>query len=180
MKVFNVKAFAHYGIFAIFASMAHYAHLFQISDSWSALIFALQIPVHISLFCTKLKPTIISGSIKNRITNRGFMCNVGNSIEVSGNVNCDIEIDGKSYSGKNLKVKGNTAYIDDCNIEVPVRSITVKGDVESVSTVSADVNIHKNARNVDTVSGNVTCGGDITGSIDTVSGNVSNFSLGKR
>ncbi|MCX4071948.1 hypothetical protein [Aeromonas caviae] len=55
MKVFNIKALAHFGILVLFAKIAHGSEvLFHISDSWSALIFALQVPFHISLFCTKL------------------------------------------------------------------------------------------------------------------------------
>lgn len=55
MKVFNVKAFAHFGIAFVFLILAHFTkEIFHISDSWTALIFALQIPVHIGLFCTKL------------------------------------------------------------------------------------------------------------------------------
>ncbi|HDT5861310.1 TPA: hypothetical protein QHB43_001177 [Aeromonas hydrophila subsp. hydrophila] len=55
MKVFNVKALAHFGILVLFAKIAQGSEvLFHLSHSWSALIFALQIPVHISLFCTKL------------------------------------------------------------------------------------------------------------------------------
>lgn len=181
MKVFNIKALAHFGILMLFAHMARSSEvLFDISHSWAALIFALQVPLHVCLFNTKLKTTRIAGSITNRISNKGFMCKVSNTVTVSGNQNCDIKINGKSYTGKTLDVNGNSAYVDGVSVENLVKSITINGDVESVSTVSADVNIHKNARNVDTVSGNVTCGGDITGSVDTVSGNIRGLSLGKR
>jgi len=55
MKVFNIKALAHFGIFAACASAAHYSEvLFNISHSWAALIFALQVPAHMCLSGTKL------------------------------------------------------------------------------------------------------------------------------
>ncbi len=103
-----------------------------------------------------------------------------------------ITINGKSYTGNNIKVTNNRVFIDSKDVtsdDGKAIYINVVGDIEELkvdacnhvsvtgavgilSTVSGDVEVGGNViRNVQTVSGDVKCG-DVMGSVSTVSGDV--------
>ena len=93
----------------------------------------------------------------------------GNSISISGN---KISIDGIDVTPESLQVKiiveGNIDKInaDNCN------SISVTGSVNSISTMSGDVEIGGNVYgSISTMSGDVDCN-NIGGNISTMSGDI--------
>lgn len=94
----------------------------------------------------------------------------GNNIKVTNNV---VFIDGKQVDVEesktiNIKVEGNVneLHVDTCNL------ITIDGNVNTLSTVSGDVNVSADIKNnVSTVSGDVSCY-NIAGNVKTVSGDV--------
>lgn len=109
----------------------------------------------------------------------------------------NVTIDGVSYSGNNIVIKGNgdvlvdgvfQETIESKNITVYVNSrscgdiTTSSGNikiesgcvVDNIKTVSGDVTCHTNVDgNVNTVSGDVTTFGNINGNVKTVSGDIS-------
>lgn len=111
--------------------------------------------------------------------------------------NGNVTIDGVSYSGNNIVIKGNgdvlvdgvfQETIESKNITVYVNSrscgdittssgnIKIESDcvVGDIKTVSGDVTCHSNVDgSVNTVSGDVTTFGNICGNVKTVSGDIS-------
>ena len=107
------------------------------------------------------------------------------------NSKATVTIDGKSFSGNNIQIKGNKVIVDGQsqdgeligNISVEINGnvdslttgsgdVVVHGDANSIKTGSGDVNIDRNvAGNVSTGSGDVDCG-TINGNISTGSGNI--------
>ncbi|AUR89145.1 hypothetical protein NVP1121O_117 [Vibrio phage 1.121.O._10N.286.46.C4] len=84
-----------------------------------------------------------------------------------------VTIDGKSFSGKNVVISGDKVVIDGVTQEgslVGDVTVTVTGDVETLSTQSGNVNADK-VGSVKTASGDVTCG-DVSTSVSTMSGDV--------
>lgn len=102
-----------------------------------------------------------------------------------------ININGRSFFGKNISINNNKIIIDgkdvtpdskeisitvEGNIEklsVDVcNELTVTGDVGKINTMSGDVDISGNVTgNIETMSGDVHCG-NVGGNIKTMSGNV--------
>lgn len=101
-----------------------------------------------------------------------------------------ININGVSYSGRDIVVSGNRVLIDGhdhtpdskiINIEVhgnvgelivdACAKLSVAGDAGLIHTMSGDVKCGNVAGDVKTMSGDVDCG-DIQGSVDTMSGDV--------
>jgi hypothetical protein len=98
----------------------------------------------------------------------------GNSISIS---NGKVIIDGKESepgesNGKiiNITVTGNVEklVVDVCD------KISISGSVNSIKTVSGDVDVSGNvAGSINTMSGDVDCG-QVSGSVSTMSGNIKN------
>lgn len=108
--------------------------------------------------------------------------------------NNKVSINGKTYIGNNVTMKGNKIYVDgveqhkdekviniiingDLNLTnlegVIISNITVKGNViGSIKTTSGDINCISVNGSVVTVSGDVKVLGDILGSVSTVSGDI--------
>lgn len=99
----------------------------------------------------------------------------GVTIQGSKNVvvtNGKVIIDGQDVTPDDktiiIRIDGNvdTLHVDACN------SVTVYGNVESLKTISGDVNVEGSiGESVQTVSGDVDCG-NVNGSIKTVSGDI--------
>ena len=83
-------------------------------------------------------------------------------------------INGKTYKGNNICIRGNEVIVDgvvqEDTIEEKNIYVTVEGDVESLSVTSGSV-ITTSATNISTTSGDINCG-DVKGSISTISGDV--------
>jgi hypothetical protein len=84
-----------------------------------------------------------------------------------------VVIDGKEFTGRNVKIDGNKVIIDgevqDGELIGDV-SIKVFGNVETLNTTSGDVTA-RNVGSIKTTSGDVECG-NVSGSISTMSGDV--------
>ena len=89
----------------------------------------------------------------------------------------NININGRSYQGRNVTVNNNRVIIDGKEVggeESPIIMITVDGDLDSLEMGSCDqLEVKGNCGTVKTQSGNVKCAGNITGNVKTMSGNVS-------
>jgi len=103
--------------------------------------------------------------------------NIGDNLECSG-IKGGIIINGESFQGGSITVKGDKVYIDGKEAEGSYTSskkieITIQGDVEgNVRATSSDIKIEGNVgKKVETVSGDIECN-DIHGDIDTVSGDI--------
>tara|TARA_B100000508_G_scaffold60333_2_gene47520 strand:- start:65297 stop:65632 length:336 start_codon:yes stop_codon:yes gene_type:complete len=100
----------------------------------------------------------------------GVTISAGRSISIkSGRVTIDgedVTPDGKEI---NISIEGNIDRLEADACE----KISVKGNINSVGTVSGDVDVEGDVRgSVSTMSGDVDCGGGIGGSVSTMSGNV--------
>lgn len=104
-----------------------------------------------------------------------------------------ININGKSYKGKSLSVKGSVIIIDGKVVtdgkDLPKISIVINGDIEkldvdvcdtikvkgsvySLNSTNGDVVVNGNVLDrINTINGDVKCG-DVGGSISTVNGDV--------
>jgi len=97
-----------------------------------------------------------------------------NVLNIMGKGNNTVNINGVSYSGKDIVINENGVMIDGvqqsqtlgCTIEVKV-----EGDCDSVQTASGDVEC-KVAGKVQTASGDVHVSGHVNGNIQTASGDV--------
>lgn len=86
-----------------------------------------------------------------------------------------VVIDGREFKGGNLQIDGNgkvivDGVVQDGSLTGPI-SVTVHGDVQSLSGNLSEVSISGHAGEVRTVSGDVKCG-DVAGNVTTVSGDV--------
>ena len=102
-----------------------------------------------------------------------------------------IEIDGKTYKGRNLTITENDIIIDGVSqgsvqtskpvtivvtgscgdIRLENGTVEVEGNAQSIQTTSGDIDCLNVKGSVVTVSGNVTCS-DVIGSVHTVSGKI--------
>jgi len=101
-----------------------------------------------------------------------------------------ININGKSFVGRNIVMSGNKIIIDGVdvtpdskNIEITVNGnldslkvdmcdkITVNGNVNELSTTSGDVDCKDVTGDVKTLSGDIECG-NVGGSVQTTSGDI--------
>ena len=87
-----------------------------------------------------------------------------NGVTISGSGNIVID-------GSNIRVGNNVvsfdAITDSRNINV-----VINGDVENLSTMSADVIVHGNAGDVESKSGDITVEGEVRGDVESVSGDI--------
>lgn len=105
--------------------------------------------------------------------------------------NASISINGQSFSGKNILIKGGTIIIDNETITIDEKEINISingnvekmdvgyckqmeifGEVKSVKTASGSVVIKKDATHVTTSSGGISVAGDVEGNVSTISGSV--------
>ena len=102
-----------------------------------------------------------------------------------------IIINGKSYSGNNLRITNNKVYIDGVlqgddskvitivvngninTIEADTcETITINGDCGSIETTNGDVDVTNQVTgNIKTTNGNVNCG-TVLGGVKTTNGNI--------
>jgi hypothetical protein len=91
------------------------------------------------------------------------------------NSNSTVSINGQTYSGNNVSIINGNVVIDgnkqDQVLEGPI-SVVVNGNVDRVETTSGDVDVTGSTGTVSTMSGSVTCGGNISGDVSTMSGSV--------
>ena len=88
-----------------------------------------------------------------------------------------LNINGKSY--KNIKGKititDKGIFVDgkpiEEYVEPPVFKVVVEGNVESLNTENADVEVNGTVNTITSKNGNVTCG-DVLGNVDSKNGNV--------
>jgi DUF4097 and DUF4098 domain-containing protein YvlB len=86
-----------------------------------------------------------------------------------------VVIDGREFKGNSIQINGNNqvvvdGVVQDGTLTGPI-SVTVHGDVQSLTGNLSDVRVSGSAGEVRTVSGDVQCG-DVTGNVNTVSGDV--------
>lgn len=87
-----------------------------------------------------------------------------------------VTINGKTYSGNNLRINGNKVYIDGNEVtptdETKDIKIEVHGNVDSLDVTACNtITVTGTVNRVATMSGDVTCG-DVTGSVETMSGDI--------
>lgn len=87
-----------------------------------------------------------------------------------------ISVNGKTYTGRNVSMVGNKVFIDgkeaDVDQESKVINIVVTGDIDSLKVEHCKtISIKGDVGSLSSVSGDVECG-DVTGSVSTVSGDV--------
>jgi hypothetical protein len=89
--------------------------------------------------------------------------------------NASVTINGQTYTGNHVSIVNGTVIIDgnkqDQVLEGPI-SVVVNGNVDRVETTSGDVDVTGSTGTVSTMSGSVTCGGNISGDVSTMSGSV--------
>lgn len=84
---------------------------------------------------------------------------------------------GKEYKNINgtIEINDNGIFVNGKPIEeykeAPVFKIVVEGNVESIDTENADVEVKGSVNTITSKNGNVTCG-DVTGNVDNKNGNV--------
>lgn len=88
-----------------------------------------------------------------------------------------IKINGKTYRGNSIQIKGNRVIIDGKDAdtgEEKIININVEGDLGSLNVESAEVITIKGNVNGDakSMSGDIEIGGDVTGNVKTMSGDV--------
>lgn len=123
---------------------------------------------------------------------KNFFKNIVNT-SISNVSNSSVKINGVSYNGNNVTIINGKVIVDGKDMTPDAKNITihvdgdisklsvdicdklsVTGNVKDLSTVSGDVTIGGNvSQNVKTVSGDVKCG-DISGKVTTVSGDIKN------
>lgn len=124
---------------------------------------------------------------------KNFFKNIVNSSVVGDISNSRISINGTTYNGNSVTIINGKVIVDGKdmtpdakNIDIRVvgdisklsvdicDSLTVTGNVNDLNTVSGDVSIGGDvSQNVKTVSGDVKCG-NIGGKVTTVSGDIKN------
>lgn len=85
-----------------------------------------------------------------------------------------VTIDGKSFTGKNIRIDGNKVIVDGETQDgelVGDISVQVAGNVDELSSVSGDIIVNGNAARVSSTSGDISCE-DVSGDVKTVSGDV--------
>lgn len=104
--------------------------------------------------------------------------------------NGTITIDGKTFSGKSVRIDGNKVVVDgvvqegdlvgdisvvvngDCEtVETSNANVTVKGTVGSVRTTNGEVACGSVGGDVGSTNGNITCG-QVAGGVKTINGNI--------
>lgn len=99
---------------------------------------------------------------------------MGFSVSMSGG---SVNINGKTYSGRNIQINGDQVIIDGVVQEggalIGPISVTVNGDVESLRTVSGNITVNGSSGSIQSTSGDVEVKGDVVGNVQTVSGDVS-------
>jgi len=89
--------------------------------------------------------------------------------------NSSITINGKSYVGRNVIIRGDKVIVDGVEqsgeLEHGPVTVSITGDVEKCETAAGDITITGNAGQVMTVSGDIRAN-DITGGAKTVSGDI--------
>ena len=101
-----------------------------------------------------------------------------NKTQITGNQSGTCIINGKTYKGNNISIINGVIYIDGKIADKSNASLNttiivkITGNVDSISTVSGDVEVTVHAGKISTGSGNVSTGGDCAGTISTGSGNV--------
>jgi len=86
----------------------------------------------------------------------------------------NISINGKTYSGKRIKVERNKITVDgkDVTPDEKTINIVVNGNVDSLDVDACEsVAVTGSTKKIETMSGDVTCGA-VTGSVRTMSGDV--------
>ena len=89
------------------------------------------------------------------------------------NVRGSVDIDGRTFTGSNISIDNDRVIIDGVEQEgqfAGTVSITVNGDVGSISTGFGDIKAQSVGK-VSTGSGDVECG-DVSGSVTTGSGDI--------
>lgn len=88
--------------------------------------------------------------------------------------NGSVNINGKSYVGKNISVKGNTVVVDGAIQETLTESyiqVLVQGDVDTIQLTSGVIDVQGNVGNIRTTSGDVRAS-NVSGNVVTTSGDV--------
>jgi hypothetical protein len=85
-----------------------------------------------------------------------------------------ITIGGKTYVGNNIQIRNNVVTIDGKTTECGhPYNISVSGDVNKIEVDSCNtLTVSGVAQTVSTMSGDITCNGDIGGKVKTMSGDV--------
>jgi len=84
-----------------------------------------------------------------------------------------VTVNGSTYKGSNIVIKGNDVIIDGVVQESKVYgdvNITVQGNVDSIENTAGDIQA-QNVGSISTQNGNITCN-DVAGSVSTVNGSI--------
>ncbi|QVG64356.1 hypothetical protein Bestia_00123 [Acinetobacter phage Bestia] len=115
--------------------------------------------------------SVVAGDYVGRNNKSGG--SVGFSVSMSGG---SVNVNGKTYTGKNIQINGDQVIIDGVVQEgaplVGPINVTVNGDVESLRTVSGDITVNGSTGSIQSTSGDVEVKGDVVGNVQTVSGDV--------
>lgn len=83
-----------------------------------------------------------------------------------------VTINGKTYTGRNIKFNGNKVSVDGKVVEEAENIyITVKGDVEKIDT-TGDIEVHGNVGSAETGAGDINIIGDVSGDVETGAGDI--------
>lgn len=87
-----------------------------------------------------------------------------------------INVNGVTYSGKNLIINSDGSVIIDGNKMTTISekeiNITMTGDAESIKTTNGDVNVLGSVTTVSTTNGDVRIAGDVKNNVYTANGDV--------
>lgn len=86
-----------------------------------------------------------------------------------------ININNKTYTGKNISINGGIITVDGVNVtpEQKQISIVVEGNIQKLSVdVCDEVTVNGAVADVQTMSGDIVIKGDVSGDVSTMSGDV--------
>ena len=90
-----------------------------------------------------------------------------------------ITVNGVTISGEgSIHIDGNKITIGsktvnfDSITDSRTINVVVNGDVDRLSTMSADIEVHGNVGNAETKSGDISVSGDVSGDVEAVSGDI--------
>ena len=94
---------------------------------------------------------------------------------ITGSKSGSITINGKSYSGTNVQINGNSIIIDGIvqgEDSSKIINISIEGNVDAVSTTSGKIYVAGNAQRITATSGDININNNVSGDVMTTSGDV--------